>query len=66
MRLINRNKMVDLLINAKADVNSMDDKGCTPLHVACKFGRTEIIQRLIEKGARIHKIDRKGKVIVEL
>lgn len=53
--------MIDLLLSAQADVNSVDDKGCTPLHVACKFGRTDAIQRLIEKGARIHKIDRKGK-----
>ena len=33
--------------------NSTDENGDTPLHLACKFGYTEVANRLIKMGAYI-------------
>jgi ankyrin repeat protein len=40
-----------LLIDLKADVNTRDDFGCTPLHYAAFQGRCDIAQLLLDNGA---------------
>ncbi len=51
-------KVVDLLIDAKADLNAIDDMGLTPLMIACHEGKvtgSRIALRLIEAGADVHR-----------
>ncbi|MDF3048070.1 MAG: uncharacterized protein K0R73_1188 [Candidatus Midichloriaceae bacterium] len=42
---------VEWLIGKGADVNSLDDYGATPLHLACDKGNKDIVILLLEKGA---------------
>ena len=41
-------KIVKLLINKGADINAIDNKNQTPLHIACKTGNPEIIKLLLD------------------
>jgi hypothetical protein len=43
--------MVNLLIDAGADINFRNNDGATALHTAAFFCRPEIVRRLLEKGA---------------
>ncbi|KAL3067975.1 hypothetical protein niasHT_037965 [Heterodera trifolii] len=36
-----------------AEVNKKDKQGNTPLHIACMLGRKDIVQLLLEKGAKV-------------
>ncbi|MCE5316095.1 MAG: ankyrin repeat domain-containing protein [Parachlamydia sp.] len=51
---------VRLLIDQGADVNRADEKGCTPLHVACRAADVDTVWLLIEKGAEINRQDKDG------
>ena len=42
-----------LLEDPGTEVNTMDDVGETPLHLAAAAGRTLAVQRLLEHGARV-------------
>jgi ankyrin repeat protein len=44
--------VVELLVAHKADVNAVNQRGLTPLHVALKNGRTEMAEQLRRFGAR--------------
>lgn len=46
-------KCVQHLLNAGADVNAVDEGGCTPLHVAAERGYEAVVNLLLEKGASI-------------
>lgn len=48
---------ITLALNNKANVNTKNDDGQTPLHLAAQEERTEAIQLLIEKGADIKAKD---------
>ncbi len=50
----NYEKMVEILITAKAKVNVVTQNGITPLHVAAQIGNKKIIARLIQAGAPIN------------
>ena len=39
------------MISYRCDVNTCDDEGRTPLHVAAMFNRPAILKALIERGA---------------
>jgi ankyrin repeat protein len=52
---------VRMLLEAGAKVNSLDDKGKTPLHTATQTGGTESIPILLEFGADINCIDSSGR-----
>jgi ankyrin repeat protein len=43
--------VVELLVAHKADVNAVNQRGWTPLHVALKNGRAETAERLRHHGA---------------
>jgi len=53
----NNERMVKLLIELGADVNSKDACDLTPLHYAAMYGKTEIEKLLIEKGAEVDPKD---------
>ena len=57
---INEGKVhcVTILVDAGADVNSCDTKGCTPLHVAVNYRDSEgadLVAALVSKGAAIDR-----------
>lgn len=53
-------KAVRLLIDAGADVNAVIELGRTLLHDAVGFGNSEIVQLLLEHGARSDERDAIG------
>jgi len=68
-------ELVKLLLDAKADLNAVDDNGRTPLHYACESdtqqwiygndGPVKIMQLLINSGANIHKLTSRGRLPVD-
>lgn len=48
---------IKLLIAAKANINSSDRNGQTPLHIAASRGRFEIVQALVAAGADLFSHD---------
>ncbi|KAK2931230.1 SPRY domain [Fusarium oxysporum f. sp. vasinfectum] len=46
-----REKIVKWLVSAMKNVDVEDQRGCTPLHVACQNFKSSIVSVLIEKGA---------------
>ncbi len=53
-------EMVNALIKFKADVNSADEYGFTPLMTAAANNHLEIVNELIEKGADVNATDNLG------
>jgi len=54
-------KIVRLLVELGADVNSVGEFGWTPLHSAAYHGRNDIIKVLIENGANLNAMDELGQ-----
>lgn len=49
-------QMIDLLLDHGAEIDRADGSlGCTPLHIAAKFGDLAKVRRLVERGASLHK-----------
>ncbi len=58
------NKVVLALIQHhihKLDLNARDNRGCTPLHYLCAYGKVELVQQLIKLGARLDVKDKLGR-----
>lgn len=55
-----QDKIVDLLIRYKVDVNIMDYHGRTPLFMAARNGNKKIVESLIEAGADVNTKDKSG------
>jgi ankyrin repeat protein len=53
-------EVVEILLNAGADPNIAIDDGTTPLMVAAAHGVTEIVRKLIQKGANVNAKDSRG------
>lgn len=63
--LMERQDIVDLLIERGADVNRAGPSGDLPLAVAARRGRLEMMQRLIDKGADPRLRDRRGMTALD-
>lgn len=53
--------IIEVLINAVANVNAKDRTGKTPLHVAVEMAAIEDIKVLINAGANVNAMDNEGK-----
>ena len=53
-------KMVRILIEVESPVTATDDRGNTPLHVACKHGQYEAAEHLLEAFAPLNAVNDVG------
>ena len=63
--LLEREDIIDLLIERGADVNRPGLGGDLPLTVAVRRGNPELMQRLIERGADTNQKDRRGMTALD-
>ena len=56
---------VRVLLDANADPNAVDDCGFSVLEVACRFGREDIVDLLIERGASVNACTTKACAVPE-
>ncbi len=57
---------VDYLLELGADINQRDHNGYTPLHHAAARGDTEMVQWLVDHGADVMVVSRKGQTTVDM
>lgn len=53
-------KTIKILADNGANLTSRDNDGCTPLHLAAKFGRDNAARFLIANGASINDTANNG------
>lgn len=63
--LMEKEEIVDLLIDRGADVNRPGLSGDLPLTVAARRGRPELMRRLVERGADVDRRDQRGMTPLE-
>jgi len=51
---------VDILLNNDVNIDTTDNKGCSPLVIAAQFGRTSLAGYLMGRGARLQLVDKEG------
>ena len=52
--------VVQVLIDAGADINIQNDEGSSPLNTACASGALDVVKMLVEAGAGLRATDNKG------
>jgi len=52
--------IVDILLQSDVVLDIQDNKGCTPLTVACQYGQTMLAGYLLGKGANQQAVDKDG------
>ncbi|XP_065835760.1 putative ankyrin repeat protein RF_0381 [Oscarella lobularis] len=58
--------IVELLISRKADCESRDEWGCTPLLSAIEFGSDNVIELLLKKGCDVYARTKKGEGALDM
>jgi ankyrin repeat protein len=61
-----RDEVARMLIEARADVNATQEGGYTPLHAAAQNGDVELIDLLLDRGARLDARTAKGETPADL
>lgn len=56
----NHTRIMEMLIEAGADVNVKERNGMTPLHRACQRNDENMIKFLVSKGADVNAVDNNG------
>ncbi|XP_071636453.1 uncharacterized protein [Temnothorax longispinosus] len=54
-------RIVNILLQNKADPNAVNDKGFTPLHYAAKFSHLKVVKLLLSNGAVYNAVSDSGK-----
>ncbi|CAK8996435.1 unnamed protein product [Durusdinium trenchii] len=54
-------ELCELLLDAQAEVEAIDEKGWTPLMHACSSNNVSTVELLLERGASIHRCDYEGR-----
>lgn len=62
----NNEVFVEKLLKAGADVNCKDENGNTPLMRAIRYGKTEIIDLLVENGAKVSAKNNNGESAISI
>lgn len=62
----NQLAIIRLLLQYKAPINDTADNGCTPLHVAAKWGEREVVELLLKEGAEKSLKDNKGRTAASI
>jgi hypothetical protein len=62
----NADQIAQLLIAAGADLNSTDQSGLTPLHMAATSGNLSVAQVLVRAGANLAALNSQGQTSVEV
>ena len=52
--------VVQVLIDAGADINTNNNAGCSPLHTACESGLLDVVKMLVKAGAGVRATDDEG------
>ncbi len=55
------NDITEQLITKGADIQSEDDSGNTPLHLAVKSGNISLVDLLLSKGAKVNAVNKYGE-----
>jgi len=61
-----RSDIVDMLLKAGANPNSLDRYGRTPLHTAGRYPDAEIVKRLLAAGANPNAADEEGETPLDM
>jgi len=64
--LINNTPSVQVLLEAKVDVNCRDNNRDTPLHFAVANGNVEMVIKLLKNGANVNAKNKAGKTPLDL
>ena len=52
--------VAQLLLQARADTDQVNDQFATPVHVACELGRLDVVHMLLEALADVNWVDNRG------
>ena len=63
---MNSKKCAKVLIEAKCNIDSVDNSGSTPLHYAASTNNLEMIPLLLDNGASVNIMDKDGLTAIEL
>lgn len=63
---IGHTDIVEILLESGADVNVVDARGETPLHVAARWGKQAILQVLVQAGSDVHIQNKSNKTALAL
>ena len=55
-----RTDIVQVLIDAGADIDTQNNEGWSPLHTACEYGGLDIVKMLVRAGAGVRATDNLG------
>ena len=61
-----RTDVVQVLIDAGADIDAKNNEGCSPLHTVCASGALDVVKMLVEAGAGVRATNGRGETCLVL
>ena len=52
--------VVKALVDAGANVNTVNKHGWAPLHIACQYGHEAVVKALVDAGANVNTVNKHG------